>query len=58
MIAGIVSICCIICLVASVRGVAGAVQSGSAVPYTPIFMTLVTAVCTVMIWKGVRDMED
>lgn len=58
MIAGIVSICCIICLISSITGIADALHSGGALPYTSIAVTLVTAVCTVMIWKGVRDMEN
>lgn len=58
MIAGIVSICCIICLLNAVTGIADAVKNGGAVPYVTVLMTAVTAICTVMIWKGVRNMED
>lgn len=58
MIAGMVSICCLISLIATVTGVVAAVRSGGEIPTGMVMLTLVTAFCTAVIWRGVRDMED
>lgn len=58
MLAGLVSICCLVCLISAVTSVAAAVQAGGSIPTGMIMLTLVTAFCTVMIWKGVREMEE
>ena len=58
MIAALVSICCLVSLVSTVIGVLAAVKSGGAVPTGMVMLTLVTAFCTVMIWRGVREMEE
>lgn len=58
LIAGVVSICCVISLISTVTGVLGAVRSGEPIPTGMVMLTLVTAFCTAVIWKGVRDMEE
>ena len=56
-IAVIVSVCFLVSLITTVGVVAAAVQSGSTVPAGMIMLSLVTLVCTVLIWKGVREMD-
>ena len=58
VLAALVSICCLICLIATISGVAAAMQSGGSIPTGMIFLFCVTLLCTVMIWKGVREMEE
>jgi hypothetical protein len=58
MIAGLVSICFLICLISAIHAVVAAVEAGASLPTSAILATLVTAVCTVSIWKGVREMDD
>ena len=57
LLAALVSVCLVVSLVSTGVGILGAVQSGGEVPTGMVMLTLVTAVCTVMIWKGVREME-
>lgn len=57
LIAALVSICMVVCLVSTGIGVLGAVRSGDDVPLGMVMLSLVTVVCTVMIWRGVREME-
>ena len=56
-IAAAVSVCFVVTLVSTVQVVASAIQSGAAVPSGMIMLTLVTLLCSVLIWKGVRDMD-
>lgn len=58
MIAGIVSICCMICLIDTVLAVIGAVRGGAEIPVGMIMLTLVTGCCTFLLWRSVRNMED
>ena len=58
MIAGIVSICCMICLIDTVLAVIGAVQGGEDIPVAMVFLTLLTGYCTVLLWRSVRKMDD
>ncbi len=57
IIAALVSLCLVVSLVSTAVSVLGAVQTGGEVPMGMVMLTLVTAVCTFMIWKGVREME-
>lgn len=57
LIAALVSICLVVCLISTAVAVFAAVQTGAEVPMGMVMMTLVTALCTVMIWRGVREME-
>ena len=57
ILAALVSICLAVSLISTGIGVLGAVQSGKEMPTGVVMLTLVTAVCTFMIWKGVREME-
>ena len=57
ILAAAVSVCFVMSLLSTVRAVMGAVQSGAAVPYGMVMLTLVTAVCTFTIWRGVREMD-
>jgi hypothetical protein len=38
--------------------VAGAAQMDSEIPSGMVMLTLVTLFCTVMIWRGVREMQE
>lgn len=58
MIAGIVSICCMISLIDTVLAIIGAVQGGAEIPVGMIMLTLVTGYCTFLLWRSVRRMED
>ena len=58
MLAALVSICCLICLIATVSGVVAAIQTGGSIPTGMIFLSCITILCVVMIWKGVREMEE
>jgi predicted Co/Zn/Cd cation transporter (cation efflux family) len=58
MIAALVSICALISLLSTVAAVAAAVSGGSEIPTGMIFLTLVTICCTIMIWRGVREMQE
>ena len=57
LLAALVSVCLVVSFVSTGIGILGAVQSGGEVPTGMVMLTLVTAVCTLMIWKGVREME-
>ena len=56
ILAAAVSVCFVVSLLSTVRAVMGAVQSGAAVPYGMVMLTLVTAVCGGIIWSGVMKM--
>lgn len=58
LIAALVSVCCVVSLVSTVIAMLGAVQSGGEIPVGMVMLTLVTAACTGMIWRGVREMES
>ncbi len=58
VVAAVVSMCFIICLVSTVEAVSAALQAGLEVPYGMVMLTVLTMVCTVVIWKGVREMKD
>ncbi len=53
LLAAVVSVCFTVCLIATIRI---SLISKSA-PSGMGMLTLITAVCTFMIWRGVRDME-
>ncbi len=57
MIAGIVSICCMICLIDTVLAIIGAVQGGGDIPWGMVMLTLLTGYCTVLLWRSVRKMD-
>ena len=56
-IAVVVSLCFLVSVISTIGVVAAAAQSGSSVPAGMIMLSLVTLVCAVLIWKGVREME-
>lgn len=58
MIAALVSICCAISVVVTVHSIQLALEYGSEVPIGIILLTMVTLFSTVVIWKGVREMDD
>ena len=58
MIAALVSICAAISLVSTVRMALIALEYGADIPMGMVFLTLVTIFCTIMIWKGIREMEE
>jgi hypothetical protein len=58
LIAVLVSLCALVSLGATVMAVAGAVQMDSEIPSGMVMLTLVTLFCTVMIWRGVREMQE
>lgn len=58
MIAGLVSVCAVLSLVTTVRSSLLALEQGSTFPAGMLMLTLVTVVCTVVIWRGVIHMED
>ena len=53
LLAAVVSVCFAVCLIATVR----IVLTAQAVPSGMGMLTLITALCTFMIWRGVREME-
>lgn len=57
IVAAMVSVCLVVSLVSTGIGVLSAMQSGGEIPTGMVMLTLVTGVCTYMIWKGVREME-
>jgi hypothetical protein len=58
LIAVLVSLCALVSLGATVMAVAGAAQMDSEIPSGMVMLTLVTLFCTVMIWRGVREMQE
>lgn len=58
MIAGLVSICSLISIISTVRAILESRAAGGAFPYSMMIMSLVTVVCTLVIWNGTRNMED
>ena len=56
-IAAAVSVCFLVSLISTVEVAAAAVRSGAAVPTGMVMLTIVTLVCAVLIWKGVREMD-
>ena len=57
MIAALVSICAVISVGSTVAACAAAQQAGAEDPMGKALMSMVTILCTVMIWRGVRQME-
>ncbi len=57
LIAVVVSICCAVSLIGTIRAVTLSVRSGGVLPTGMIMLSLVTLVCTVVIWKGVLEMK-
>ena len=57
MVAALVSICAVIAVGSTVMAFVAAVQAGESVPMGMAMLSLVTIFCTVMIWRGVHDME-
>ena len=56
-IAVIVTVCFLVTLVSTITVTAAAVQNGAEVPAGMIMLSLITLVCTALIWKGVREMK-
>ena len=57
MIAALVSICAVISIVSAIVAIVNAQKAGAAFPMGMLLMALVTVLCTVMIWRSVRDEE-
>lgn len=57
MIAALVSICAVISVGSTVAAFVAAYQAGAEYPMGMALMSMVTILCTVMIWRGVRQME-
>jgi hypothetical protein len=58
LIAVLVSICALVSLLSTAVAVAASLSGGSEIPTGMIFLTLVTVFCMVMIWRGVREMQE
>lgn len=58
MIAGLVSICSLISIISLVRAILETRSNGGTFPVSMLLMTIVTVGCTLVIWHGVRNMED
>lgn len=58
MIAGLVSICSLISIISTVRAILESRAVGGEFPYSMVIMSVVTVICTVVIWNGTRNMED
>ena len=56
-IAVVVTVCFLVSLVSTIVVTVAAVRSGAEVPAGMIMLSLITLVCAVLIWKGVREME-
>lgn len=56
-LAVLVSVCFLVSLISTGIAMLGAVQSGAAAPMGMVMLILVTGFCTVMIWRGIREME-
>ncbi len=57
MIAALVSICAVIAVGSTVMAFAAARSAGEPLPMGMAMLSLVTVFCTVMIWRGVHEME-
>ena len=53
-LAGLVSICFVVCLLNTIE----AFKTASSTPVTMLFLTIVTALCTVIIWRSIMKMDD
>lgn len=58
MIAALVSICTVVSFVNTVEAFTEAVNAGGRYPFGMILLCLALAVCTVTIWRGVRNMDE
>lgn len=58
MIAGLVSICAVVSIISTVQSFLLVHESGGDVPLGMVLLTAMTILCTVLIWRGVRNMED
>lgn len=58
MIAGIVSICALISIISTVQAFLEVRASGGAYPVSMILLSLMTVLCTVLIWRGVINMDE
>ena len=55
--AAAVSVCALVSLMVTARALIAAVRGGEAIPTGMVMLTLVTLLCTAVIWKGVGYME-
>lgn len=58
MIAGVVSICAILCIMSTVKAFMQVRAVGGSFPMGMILLSLMTVVCTILIWNGVRNMDE
>ena len=58
MIAGVVSICAILCIMSTVKAFMQVHAVGGSFPMGMILLSLMTVVCTILIWNGVRNMDE
>ena len=57
ILAAVVTICFVISLISLIYGGLAAAHSGGAFPMGMVWLTLVTGLCTFMIWRGVMEMD-
>lgn len=58
MVAALVSICALVSVISTVNAFEEAAKSGGTYPLSMILLCLVLIVCTVTIWRGVRNMDE
>lgn len=57
ILAAVVSVCFLVCLASTAMVLVSVARSGAELPLGMVMVTLVTALCAVMVWRGVREME-
>lgn len=57
MIAGLVSICALVSLINTIQAAVMVRSTGGEFPMGMLMLTILTLVCTVVIWNGVRHMD-
>ena len=58
MIAGLVSICALVSIISTVQAFLLARETGGELPFGMAMMAVVTILCTVLIWRGVMNMDE
>ncbi len=57
MLAGLVSICALVSLINTIQAAVMVRSTGGEFPMGMLMLTILTLVCTVVIWNGVRHMD-
>lgn len=58
MVAGLVSVCAVLSLLSTAKNIMLYLEEGGTFPIGMLMLTLITIVCTVVIWRGVMHMDD